>query len=380
MQEIYEIIKSQLLSKNKKAMGIIGPAGVGKSDIIRSLAKELGRPIIEERAGYKTPGDLIGLPYAEKIKFEDIVNGEKVEKEHNVTAFLQTKWLLELQRNPNAIFVLEEMSNAGPEILGALYEILLDWRINNISIPDTVNILFTGNRSEDAIGIANDLPSTFYTRATVLHIDPLKDVKFENWKAWAIANGIHTSILSYLEANPSALLHDARESASYCTPRSWAILSQNLKDNEHLRETNPKVWESVIKRIVLTNIPDETMFAEYYINGLKLKPASHYILNPREYQRSDQLFNQISYNISHFIHSQMKQSDMKNLVLFFENITKRDSVLELPILMSILNSYNTSDKNWLHELKILDKDAHFNISNLIHLKMKDINSLKSGSF
>ena len=72
MKEIKEIIRSQLLSTNKRAMGIIGPAGVGKSDIIKELASELNRPIIELRAGYKTPGDLIGVPYAET---DVIING-----------------------------------------------------------------------------------------------------------------------------------------------------------------------------------------------------------------------------------------------------------------------------------------------------------------
>lgn len=459
MKEIKEIIRSQLLSTNKKAMGIIGPAGVGKSDIIKELAKELNRPIIELRAGYKTPGDLIGVPYAEEaividgliyktdeetkivmnmlnlstinaIYFKKILSEEekqhfldnklrienlmvkyslnikyaimydkepldtnilKVGKEkfiaeevEKITAFLKPEWLLQLQNTPNGIFLLEEISNASPEVQGALYEVLLDWAINNVKIPKTVNILFTGNRSEDAIGIASDLQSTFYTRGTLLTVEE-SDVKFESWKEWALLNKIHPAILSYLESTPSALLHKKQENQSYCTPRTWAILSQNLYDNEYLfnkksedGKKDKELWNKIVKRLILTNIPEETNFASYYIEGMKIKKAIEYINNPDLYQRDDELFMHITYNIAYYVSEIVEEKDVnEKLANFFKVLSTREGMREGPILVSLLN---TIKKEWYSPLQLLNTEIGCEIGDYVMKITTKAKNTKEGKF
>lgn len=369
MKEIKEIIRGNLLSTKKKAMGIIGPAGVGKSDIIKELALELDRPIKELRAGYKTPGDLLGVPYKEEI-FDD--NGLIVDK---VTAFLKPKWVKELQDNPNTIFVLEEISNATPEVQGSLYEILLDWAVNEVKIPETVNILFTGNRAEDAIGIATDLQSTIYTRATILKITP-NDVTFEDWKEWALKSNIHLAIISYLELNQRALLHEVIENSSYCTPRTWAILSQNLKDNEYLLKSNEKLWKRIVTRLVLTAIPEENAFLYHYLDGLKLKPVEEYINNPALYTRDDDMFMQVTYNIAHYICNNPKKVNQK-WIKFFDIISNREGLRELPVLISVLNSTN---KDWIKNIQVNNIDLGTEIGEAITPHIEEMKKVKSGNF
>ena len=451
MKEIKEIIRSQLLSTNKRAMGIIGPAGVGKSDIIKELASELNRPIIELRAGYKTPGDLIGVPYAEtdviingviyklddslkqlmkdlnlsaintvyyskildsnekayfhenkeyvlelialhniniklaiqlagvdKIEFSSALEKVKSiavkEEVENITAFLKPEWLLELQHTPNGIFLLEEISNASQEVQGALYEVLLDWAINNVQIPRTINILFTGNRSEDAIGIASDLQSTFYTRGTLLNIQN-SDVNVEDWKEWAIKHSIHPAIISYLDVNNMALLHTPIENSSYCTPRTWAILSNNLYDNEHLYKINSELWQKIVNRLILTNIPEEQGFSYYYLEGMKLEKPEEYIKNPSKYFRAHDMFMQITYNLAY--HITTLKSVSKDYVNFFNELSNRDGLLEFPVLLTILN---TIDKVWYKNLQELDIDIGLDVGRIVTSKLDEIKNMKKANF
>lgn len=459
MFEIKEIIRSQLLSKNKKAMGIIGPAGVGKSDLIKELALELDRPIIELRAGYKTPGDLIGVPYAETnvvingeiysvdnkeieniieeyklsvlnaayfhyiltteekstflkqfhiikdiikneqlsiqdaIKYYNYTKKEEVIKEQaqkylselkqkqvnyeveKLTAFLKPKWLLQLQHTPNGIFLLEEISNASQEVQGALYEVLLDWAINNIQIPKTVNIIFTGNRSEDAIGIASDLQSTFYTRGTLLKIEK-SDVNFEDWKVWAFNKKIHPAIVSYLDVNNNSLLHDPIENSSYCTPRTWAILSNNLYDNEHLyKPETMEIWERVVRRLILTNIPEESNFATHYIDGMKLEKPLEYIKHPNKYYRNHEMFMQITYNLAYFLTS--TEVFHKEIIEFFEVLSNREGLMELPTLISITNSINNE---WVKRFQNINLDMGLELGKIISYKIDEMKKMKNGNF
>lgn len=373
MKEIKAIIKGNLLSNKKKALGLIGPAGVGKSDIIKELAEELNRPIVELRASYKTPGDLIGVPFAENVIAE---NGEIIDQ---VTAFLKPKWLRQLQESPNAIFVLEEISNASTDVQGALYEVLLDWAINNVQIPKTVNILFTGNRSEDAIGIAIDLQSTIYTRATIIQLSN-EDINFDDWKEWALKNEIHPSILSYIDINRQSLLHPMRENSSYCTPRTWAILSQDLKDNEYLLKTGIEedkiMWEKVVNRIILSVIPEENQFSYYYLDGMKLEKPEVYIKNPNKYNRDEEMFMQISYNLAYYI-SKNPNKVSNEWIVFFQNLADREGLRELPILISILNSI---DLKWNKKIQEVNLDLGFKIGDLILDKIKLIKEIQNGSF
>lgn len=466
MLEIKEIIRSQLLSNNKRAMGIIGPAGVGKSDLIKELASELNRPIIELRAGYKTPGDLIGVPYAETnvvidgeiysvdhkeveniineyklsvlnaayfyyilteeeksiflnnsasikniikseqlsiqdaIKYYNYINDNSVsdkekikilqqakkyvvelkrnktkEEVEKLTAFLKPKWLLQLQNTPNGIFLLEEISNASQEVQGALYEVLLDWAINNVKIPKTVNIIFTGNRSEDAIGIASDLQSTFYTRGTLLKIEK-SDVNFEDWKVWAFNKKIHPAIVSYLDVNNNSLLHDPIENSSYCTPRTWAILSNNLYDNEHLYKPDTmKIWERVVRRLILTNIPEEGNFATHYIDGMKLEKPIEYIKKPNKYFRNHEMFMQITYNLAYFLTS--TEVFHEEIVSFFDVLANREGLMELPTLISITNSINNE---WVKRLQSINLDLGLSLGKIITSKIDEMKKMKNGNF
>lgn len=387
MKEIKQVLLAQLLSNNKKAMGIIGPPGVGKSDIIKQLAKDLGRKIIEERVGYKSPGDLLGLPMAVDIKVtkdkiyhidEEVPDNQEYRIE-KVTKFLVSEWLLKLQLEENSILVLEELTNASPEVIGVMYELLLDWSVNNTKIPSSCNIIFTGNRLEDASSIVSQLESTIFTRATILSLTN-DDVSFEDWKEWAIQNEIHPSVLAFLNLYNHYLIKEPIDGSSYCTPRTWAILSQNLYDHEKLRPPveNTKaynLWESGVKKVILANVPEAAAdFQIFYLDGIKSEKPEYYIANPNKYLRDDELFMQISYGIAYYINNTTKFD--QSLLDFFKSIYQRDSKREYPILMGILYSLDSVNPNsWFEKLQRMDLNKSTELAKYVNEALNHIKKL-----
>lgn len=370
MKLIKEIIKSSLISDKRSSIGLIGPPGVGKSDIVIELSKELNRPIYEFRAGYRNPSDLLGLPFA-----KDSEDGKE-----KLTSFLKTDLLHDLQAlsGKKAILCLEEMTNASSDVLGVLYELILNRRLNNESIPEDCDIVFTGNRSEDAIGIATDLSSTIHTRATILKIEP-SDISFNDWLEWAFKNKIHSSIVSYLSNNKNALLHESVDSSSYCTPRTWSILSKKLFDLDYLKSQDGKLYEDCISRVILTHIPDEPEFRTYFLDGILVKKNSEYIKDPELFFRSDHKFYQAAYNLAYYFNSEdlWKEVKISEFVGFWKNITSRKNLQEAPYLISILNQTN---KDWIKNLQTKYPKEINEVKKLISDKIEEMNKTKMGEF
>ena len=58
-------VQKQLEGKNPPPVFLWGPPGVGKSDIMREIAREKGIDVIDVRLGQMDAVDMRGIPYVE---------------------------------------------------------------------------------------------------------------------------------------------------------------------------------------------------------------------------------------------------------------------------------------------------------------------------
>ena len=195
-----------------------GKPGIGKSDMIKEIGKELGRPVIDIRLALLESVDIKGYPFLK----EDPETGEKA------LSFAMNE---EFPRDPesNAILFFDEINAAMPSTQLAMYQLILDRAIGLYELPKGVSMIAAGNRESDKGGIFS-MPKPLENRFT--HVELLPD--FDNWVQWAISAQIHPEIIGYLAKNEPKLntFDPSTSSRAFATPRSWSVASKLLTLNQ----------------------------------------------------------------------------------------------------------------------------------------------------
>jgi hypothetical protein len=215
----------------KRPLFVWGPPGIGKSDIVASVAAEQGRPLIDIRLPLMEPTDVRGIPYLADVKIYD-KEGNLVKDEQGVALTEKVfTWSnpSDLPTDPNsrALVFFDEMSAAPPSVQAATYQIILNRKIGNYKLPDDVVIVAAGNRVKDK-GVAYNMPMPLANRFT--HVTLGVDV--DDWKEWALLNRVHKDIVGYLSFQPNDLnnFNPSSDSYAFATPRSWYFASELIQE------------------------------------------------------------------------------------------------------------------------------------------------------
>jgi len=196
-----------------------GPPGIGKSDIVRQVAEETGREVVDIRLTLYDPTDLKGFPYFD-------------EKTKTMA------WAppMELPTDPksNAIILLDELNSAAPSVQAAAYQLVLDRKIGTYKLPKGVDIIAAGNRDSDR-GVTYRMPTPLANRFTHLTLTANADV----WLDYAVKNQLHSDVVGYIGfAKQDLYDFDPRSnSIAFATPRSWKFTSDLLQDSDGLPES-----------------------------------------------------------------------------------------------------------------------------------------------
>ena len=212
------IIKAGQPVKLLPSVMLWGPPGVGKSQAIRQLAKEIEREtgkkayVTDVRLLLFNPIDLRGIPTA---------NADKT-----LAIWLKPQIF---QMDPGEdvvnILFLDEISAAPQSVQAAAYQITLDRVVGEHKLPDNCIVIAAGNRTTDK-SVAFKMPKALANR--LLHIEV--EGSFKAWKQWAISSGIHPKVLGFLTFRQNYLMKfDAtKEELAFATPRSWEMVSNIL--------------------------------------------------------------------------------------------------------------------------------------------------------
>lgn len=190
-----------------------GP-GVGKSSVIKQLARNEGGICVDMRLSQMSPTDIIGIPYYNK----DQGTMRFAPPSRLPSAAFAAKY-------PVVILFLDEMSSAPPAVQAAAYELVLDRRCGEYELPDNVVVFAAGNRESDR-GVTYRMATPLANRFA--HFD-LK-VDFDSWLDWAIDAGQNADVISYISTYKSSLydFDPNGASKSFPTPRSWEFVSNFL--------------------------------------------------------------------------------------------------------------------------------------------------------
>ena len=204
--------------KAKRPLFLWGPPGIGKSDLVADITRELGGHMIDLRLGQMEPTDIRGIPFYNKDsgKMDWAAPVELPDEEMS-------------KQYPIIVLFLDEMNSAAPSVQSAGYQLILNRRIGKYILPDNVVMVAAGNRESDK-GVTYRMPTPLANRFIHLEMKP----DFKSWLDWAVLNQIHKDVVGYLSfAKQDLYDFDSKSSSrAFATPRSWTFVSQLLEDDD----------------------------------------------------------------------------------------------------------------------------------------------------
>jgi hypothetical protein len=246
----------------KRPTFVAGSPGVGKSDIIKQIARDRGLKLIDLRASQMAPEDFLGLPYAAPgAKLATYLPMDNIPLEGTELPQRTIKGKPAVDENGKPILYkgyllfLDELNSAGVEVQAAAYRLLLDREIGSHKIhPDTA-ILAAGNHNDDG-AITNKLSSAVISRMGHLSLE----VSADDWLAWTDTKKgkpIHSKVIAYLSFKKDAL-HDfdktsarKKDTSPYACPRTWEFTSDLMHEFEALTGTTKPNYNDPIFRAML---------------------------------------------------------------------------------------------------------------------------------
>ncbi len=186
-----------------------GAPGIGKSSIIKQIAKTKGLEFIDLRLALMDPTDLKGIPF--------------YDKESHTALWAPPAFL---PKDGEGILFLDELNAAPPSVQASAYQLILDRQVGEYKLPDGWAIVAAGNREGDR-GVTYRMPSPLANR--FVHFE--MDVNADDWRDWAYKKGLDERIISYLSYKSEHLFtFDAKsDKKSFATPRSWEYVDSILK-------------------------------------------------------------------------------------------------------------------------------------------------------
>jgi hypothetical protein len=332
--------------KVKRPVFLWGPPGIGKSDLVRQIATDLGGVMMDFRLAIRQPTDIMGIPY---------YNKDKGLMDWAPPVDLPTKEFA--ARHPIVVLFLDEMNSAAPAVQAAAYQLVLDRRVGQYELPDNVVIVAAGNRETDK-GVTFRMPTPLANRFVHLEVR----VDFQTWFEWAVLNNIHKDVVGYLNFAKNDLMDfDAKNAGrAFATPRSWSFVSDLLRDEDitpaELSDlASGTVGEGIaIKfmahRKVAADLPNPSDILSGKVKELKTKEISakyslaismcYELQEAHKNKVGDKVFHEMADNFFDFM---MKNFETELVVMGARIALK---TYELPFQPSKLKTFNDFHKNF----------------------------------
>ncbi|MFR8086667.1 MAG: AAA family ATPase, partial [Leuconostoc gelidum] len=223
---------------------IVGEAGIGKSALVCDVAKKLHAKLFTTVVSLSEKGDLaIPIPPLTDSAFLMTKNyGRLADVKFGYThTLIQIIQQAELSPKQPIIWFLDEFNRGSQAVQGELMNLVLQRQINDLILPDNVNLILAENPDDSMSGFENSdyavqtSDAAIKDRTTRL----VMSVSVSGWLTWAGQSdnkrqNIHTIVRQFIAENAELLYPNTRGTDLNPTPRAWQRVSDNLFELELL--------------------------------------------------------------------------------------------------------------------------------------------------
>lgn len=221
---------------------LMGPPGIGKTQIMEQIARELGIGLVAYTITHHTRQSAVGLPFIKEEEF----NG----KSCSVTEYTMSEIIASVYRKirdsgqREGILFIDEINCVSETLAPTMLQFLQCKTFGNQAVPQGWLIVAAGNPPEYNKSVRDfDMVTLDRVRYMTVEAD------FKVWKEYARAQHVHGAILSYLELRPRNFYRVEADvdGMQFVTARGWEDLSNLMSVYEEL---GLPVDETVIREFV----------------------------------------------------------------------------------------------------------------------------------
>lgn len=201
---------------------ILGSPGLGKSDIMRKVAKSRNKLLLDIRLTTMDPTEMNGFPFM----FE-VTDGTRRASYVPMDTFPLEDWPLPEGYEGWHIF-FDEANSCSKAVEAAAYKIVLDKMVGAYKLHPNVDMTMAGNLVTDN-AIAGRAGTAMQSRVVTLIIRACVD----GWQEWAIEHNIDARVRGFINFRPK-LLHffepdKSQKETNFPCPRTWEFTSKLCK-------------------------------------------------------------------------------------------------------------------------------------------------------
>ncbi|MGN0649064.1 MAG: AAA family ATPase [Oscillospiraceae bacterium] len=207
----------------QRPIALIGPAGVGKTEIVEQAAREAGVNFVSYSITHHTRQSAIGLP---AIK-DSVFGGKEMKCTEYTMSEIVGRVYSEVERTgiKEGILFLDEFNCASDTLAPAVLQLLQYKSFGPHRLPDGWVIVLAGNDRKYNKSV-RPMDAVTRDRLRVINVVP----SVSEWLEYAAKQCVHPIVISYIKQNPNFLYSFNTESEELCivTPRAWEDLSMML--------------------------------------------------------------------------------------------------------------------------------------------------------
>lgn len=215
---LLDIVKQAAnLYESGTALHLIGPPGVGKSDIVKNELVAALSAQYGEKFGYH---DVV-VPTLDAPDFRGFLIPTK-DAAGKPTSFFTRSAVMPseeyLREHPRGIMFLDERNQADQLTQKSLAPVVLSKRFGENYLGDLWWVISASNRQQDGSGVGKALKH-MVNRERSIAVEP----HVLAWAIWAEARQVHPMLIAFAKTRPNIVFSDTvpKEDAPFCTPRSF---------------------------------------------------------------------------------------------------------------------------------------------------------------